>query len=93
MRVAGAQEHPDHLGSLAPRGRATTSPSTIAPPTTSSASFYIELDQLKDEALGCFDPRPWHRDTPQRPRVWARDTTTIRGPPPIPDFHRDRDVE
>jgi EmrB/QacA subfamily drug resistance transporter len=79
MRVAGAQEHPDHLGSLAPRGRATTSPSTIAPPTTSSASFYIELDQLKDEALGCFDPRPWHRDTPQRPRVWARDTTTIRG--------------
>lgn len=54
--------------------------------------FYIELDQLKDEELGYFDPRPWHRDTPQRPRVWERDTTTIWGPPPTPDFHRDRDV-
>jgi len=54
--------------------------------------FYIELDQLKDEALGYFDPRPWHRDTPQRPRVWERDTTTIWGPPPTPDFHRERDT-
>jgi hypothetical protein len=54
---------------------------------------YIELDQLKDEELGYFDPRPWHRDTPQRPQVWARDTTTIWGPPPTPDFHRERDVK
>jgi catechol 2,3-dioxygenase-like lactoylglutathione lyase family enzyme len=55
--------------------------------------FYIELDQLKDEELGYFDPRPWHRDTPQRPRVWERTTTTIWGPPPTPDFHRARDAD
>jgi catechol 2,3-dioxygenase-like lactoylglutathione lyase family enzyme len=55
--------------------------------------FYIELDQLKDEDLGYFDPKPWHRDTPQRPRVWERTTTTIWGPPPLPDFHRARDAD
>jgi catechol 2,3-dioxygenase-like lactoylglutathione lyase family enzyme len=55
--------------------------------------FYIELDQLKDEALGYFDPRPWHRDTPQRPRVWERGTTTIWGPPPTPDFDRERGTD
>ena len=32
--------------------------------------FYAELDQMKDEELGYFDPRPWHRDRPQRPKVW-----------------------
>ena len=34
--------------------------------------FYAELDQMKDEALGYFDPRPWHHDRPQRPKVWDR---------------------
>jgi catechol 2,3-dioxygenase-like lactoylglutathione lyase family enzyme len=35
-----------------------------------NVEFYIELDQMKDEELGYFDPRPWHHDTPQRPKVW-----------------------
>lgn len=35
--------------------------------------FYVELDQMKNEELGYFEPRPWHRDRPQRPKVWARD--------------------
>src|SRR5271169_3916641 len=35
-----------------------------------NVELYIELDQLKDEDLGYFDPRPWHHDTPQRPKVW-----------------------
>jgi len=36
--------------------------------------LYTELDQMKDEALGYFDPRPWHEDTPQRPKAWPDGT-------------------
>jgi catechol-2,3-dioxygenase len=36
--------------------------------------FFCEMDQMKDEALGYFDPRPWHQDRPQRPKVWAPET-------------------
>jgi catechol 2,3-dioxygenase-like lactoylglutathione lyase family enzyme len=51
--------------------------------------FYIELDQMKDEELGYFDPRPWHRDTPQRPKTWEVGTAaSLWGPPPTPDFQR-----
>ena len=32
--------------------------------------LYCELDQMLDEELGYFVPRPWHHDTPQRPKVW-----------------------
>jgi catechol 2,3-dioxygenase-like lactoylglutathione lyase family enzyme len=32
--------------------------------------LFAELDQMQDEALGYFEPRPWHRDSPQRPKVW-----------------------
>jgi catechol 2,3-dioxygenase-like lactoylglutathione lyase family enzyme len=52
--------------------------------------LYTELDQLKDEELGYFDPRPWHRDQPQRPKVWEPGKTNTWGTPPAPDFHRDR---
>jgi hypothetical protein len=37
-------------------------------------AFFTEMDQVKDEALGYFDPRPWHQDRPQRPKVWGPDT-------------------
>ena len=50
--------------------------------------FYAELDQMKDEDLGYFDPRPWHRDQPQRPKVWTGNTRYMWGPPPTPDFLR-----
>src|SRR5580692_7949515 len=36
--------------------------------------FFCEMDQMKDETLGYFDPRPWHQDRPQRPKVWPADT-------------------
>jgi catechol 2,3-dioxygenase-like lactoylglutathione lyase family enzyme len=53
--------------------------------------FYIELDQMKDEELGYFEPRPWHHDLPQRPKVWSRDKApTIWGPPPTADYLRTR---
>jgi catechol 2,3-dioxygenase-like lactoylglutathione lyase family enzyme len=53
--------------------------------------FYTELDQMTNEALGAFESRPWHRDRPQRPKVWDReDAGTIWGTPPAPDFRRGR---
>ncbi len=36
--------------------------------------LFCEMDQMKDESLGYFDPRPWHQDRPQRPKVWDPDT-------------------
>jgi catechol 2,3-dioxygenase-like lactoylglutathione lyase family enzyme len=36
--------------------------------------LYTDLDQMKDESLGYFEPRPWHQDFPQRPKVWPMDT-------------------
>ena len=33
---------------------------------------FAELDRMNEE-LGYFEPRPWHRDHPQRPKVWAKD--------------------
>ncbi|MFL4981594.1 MAG: VOC family protein [Xanthobacteraceae bacterium] len=34
--------------------------------------FFAELDRMNEE-LGYFEPRPWHRDRPQKPKVWAKD--------------------
>jgi len=50
--------------------------------------LFCELDQMKDEELGYFEPRPWHQDTPQRPKTWVAGKTNIWGPPPGPDFNR-----
>jgi catechol-2,3-dioxygenase len=36
--------------------------------------LYTELDQMENEDLGYFLPRPWHQDNPQRPKVWPADT-------------------
>ncbi len=55
-------------------------------PDDQLVEFYTELDQMKDEELGYFDPRPWHRDKPQRPKVWRLADDPIWGPPPPKDF-------
>ncbi len=36
--------------------------------------IYCEMDLMKDEALGYFEPRPWHEEFPLRPRMWPEDT-------------------
>jgi catechol 2,3-dioxygenase-like lactoylglutathione lyase family enzyme len=36
--------------------------------------LYCELDQMKEESFGYFEPRPWHQDQPQKPKVWPTDT-------------------
>ena len=51
--------------------------------------FYIEMDQMVDESSGCFEPRAWHKDTPQRPKVWERVPAALTwGTPPTPEFLR-----
>ena len=50
--------------------------------------FFCELDKMTDEELGYFEPRPWHHDTPQRPKLWTPGKTTVWGPTPEDDFHR-----
>jgi hypothetical protein len=57
-------------------------------PDEQVVEFFCELDQMKDEELGYFEPRPWHHDTPQRPKHWTPGHTSVWGPPPTPDFHR-----
>lgn len=50
--------------------------------------FFAELDRMTDESLGYFEPRPWHRDNPQRPKVWERGpgASNFWGPPPPPEM-------
>jgi catechol-2,3-dioxygenase len=46
--------------------------------------LFTELDQMPDESLGYYAPRPWHRDNPQRPKVWQKgpQSANLWGPPP-----------
>ena len=53
--------------------------------------LFTELDKMLDEKLGYFDPRPWHRDRPQVPKVWDN-RRDIWGTPPTPDYIRQRRV-
>lgn len=40
-------------------------------PDGNVVELFCELDLILDESLGVFEPRPWHQDFPQRPKVWA----------------------
>ncbi len=65
---------------------ATTSSSITAILRGRSSSCFTELDTMSDEAAGFFRPRPWHRDRPQRPKVWsAAEGSNLwgGGPPPV----------
>ena len=58
-------------------------------PDDNITEFFAELDRMPDEERGYFEPRPWHEDRPQRPKVW--DGSKPRegwGLPPTPDFLR-----
>jgi catechol-2,3-dioxygenase len=55
--------------------------------------LFYDLDRMVDEELGFFDPRPWHRDRPQRPKVWTglpRDVWGLAPSPELPEFYRMR---
>jgi len=51
--------------------------------------LFIDLDEMIDDELGYYEPRPWHRDRPQRPKVWTGLPRDIWGLPPLPDFTRE----
>ncbi len=58
-------------------------------PDDNIIEFYTELDLMKSEELGYFEPRPWHKTNPQKPAVWTRiDSAPVWGPPPTDDFRR-----
>ena len=50
--------------------------------------LFAQLDQM-NEALGHFEPRPWHRDRPQKPKVWSG-PSDVWGQPPTPEHTRQR---
>jgi catechol-2,3-dioxygenase len=43
-------------------------------PDEQRIELFCEMDVMRDEALGYFEPRPWHEDFPQRSKVWPADT-------------------
>lgn len=51
--------------------------------------LYTDLDQMSSEDLGYFDPRPWHQDNPQKPKVWDPGLPSNVWGPPIPEGFRD----
>jgi catechol-2,3-dioxygenase len=57
-------------------------------PDGNIVEVYTEMDRIVDESLGYFDPRPYHQDYPQRPKVWPRDLTAANmwGVPPPSGF-------
>lgn len=58
-------------------------------PDDQIVELFCDMDIMSDEELEIFEPRPWHRDKPQKPRVWdpaaQRD---IWGLPNSPEFRR-----
>jgi catechol-2,3-dioxygenase len=42
-------------------------------PDDQRVEIFAEMDIMRDEELGYFEPRPWHQDFPQRPKVWPAD--------------------
>jgi len=36
--------------------------------------IFTEMDQIKDEELGYFDPRPWHQEFPLYPKMHGPET-------------------
>ena len=56
-------------------------------PDGNIVELFAELDIMRSESLGYFDPRPYHRDSPQRPKTWVFSPgIDIWGAPPPPDF-------
>ncbi|HEY4986444.1 MAG TPA: VOC family protein [Bradyrhizobium sp.] len=46
--------------------------------------MFYDMDRMVDEDLGYFEPRPWHRDRPQRPKTWIGLPRDIWGVGPAP---------
>jgi hypothetical protein len=55
-------------------------------PEGNAIELFYGLDCMTDEALGFWDPRPWHRDRPQRPKTWVGLPRDVWGLPPSQAF-------
>jgi catechol-2,3-dioxygenase len=47
-------------------------------PDNIRVEFFAELDKMRDEELGYFEPRPWHEEFPIRPKVWPEGTDRVQ---------------
>jgi catechol 2,3-dioxygenase-like lactoylglutathione lyase family enzyme len=52
-------------------------------PDGNNIELFTQLDQISDESLGYFEPRPWHEDRPQRPKTWEADIAAINSWGPV----------
>lgn len=57
-------------------------------PDQQIVELFTELDLMLDEDLGYFEPRPWHEDRPQRPKIWKDEPLCANqwGLLPSPEF-------
>jgi catechol-2,3-dioxygenase len=55
-------------------------------PDGNIVELFADLDRMSNEALGYFDARPYHRDNPQRPKVWGFEEAHLWGPEPPADL-------
>lgn len=52
-------------------------------PDGNNIELFTQLDHIADEALGYFEPRPWHEDSPQYPKTWDADIAAINSWGPV----------
>jgi catechol 2,3-dioxygenase-like lactoylglutathione lyase family enzyme len=52
-------------------------------PDGNTIELFTQLDQMIDEAVGHFEPRPWHEDRPQVPKTWEVDIATANAWDPV----------
>ena len=57
-------------------------------PDAQIVELFTELDIMLNEDLGYFEPRPWHEEFPQRPKVWKDSPQAVNhwGLMPSPEF-------
>ena len=59
-------------------------------PDGNTVELFTQLDTMSSEDDGCFDPRPWHEDAPQRPKTWEADLAAINSWGPVDLAQLDR---
>ncbi|MFZ0423943.1 MAG: VOC family protein [Xanthobacteraceae bacterium] len=58
-------------------------------PDDQMVEFFTDLDKMIDEEAGYFEPRSWHKDRPQKPKVWdPAQQRDMWGLPPGPHWRR-----
>jgi catechol 2,3-dioxygenase-like lactoylglutathione lyase family enzyme len=58
-------------------------------PDDQMVEFFTDLDRMVDEEGCYFEPKPWHKDKPQKPKVWdPQKQRDIWGLPPGPNWRR-----